>query len=203
MLACHQALGRTTYHQLFKARTLCTVCAHVRSDSDARTHSPLARIRRFPAHDRFRELATTVLSADGKHLRPLTLAASELPVVHHTVTGSVTEPPHLTAEDTGGARCCESHRHGMQRNADNFISNNERDFIVKAIKEEVRIDGRGPYDYRELKVQFALDDRSATVQLGSTTALAAITAELTAPFQDRAREGAVRCAAAVTVSAAV
>lgn len=41
-------------------------------------------------------------------------------------------------------------------------------------------------------VQFALDDRSATVQLGTTTAMAAITAELTTPYNDRAREGSVK-----------
>jgi exosome complex RNA-binding protein Rrp42 (RNase PH superfamily) len=43
-----------------------------------------------------------------------------------------------------------------------------------------------------LCIQFALDDRSATVQLGTTTAMAAITAELTSPFNDRAREGSVK-----------
>eukprot|EP00775_Hariotina_reticulata_P011359 gene11359-11508_t len=42
------------------------------------------------------------------------------------------------------------------------------------------------------KAKFALDDGSATVQLGSSCAMAAITAELTTPYQDRAREGAVR-----------
>jgi exosome complex RNA-binding protein Rrp42 (RNase PH superfamily) len=41
-------------------------------------------------------------------------------------------------------------------------------------------------------VQLALDDRSATVQLGSTTAMAAITAELAAPYNDRAREGSIK-----------
>lgn len=41
-------------------------------------------------------------------------------------------------------------------------------------------------------LQFALDDRSATVQLGTTTAMAAITAELTTPYNDRAREGSVK-----------
>jgi hypothetical protein len=43
-----------------------------------------------------------------------------------------------------------------------------------------------------LLVQFALDDRSATVQLGGTTAMAAITAELAAPYQGSQREGSVR-----------
>jgi len=42
-------------------------------------------------------------------------------------------------------------------------------------------------------LQFALDDRSATVQLGTTTVMAAITAELTAPFNERAREGTIKC----------
>jgi exosome complex RNA-binding protein Rrp42 (RNase PH superfamily) len=125
----------------------------------------------------------------------------------------------------------------MQYEQDALLSNNERDFIVKAVRQDVRLDGRSPYDCRKLRVQvrpavwialrqqpgssseawgstswrlrrspcsckitaphlatqFALDDHSATVQLGGTTALAAISAELTAPYQDRGREGAVRC----------
>jgi hypothetical protein len=40
--------------------------------------------------------------------------------------------------------------------------------------------------------QYALDDRSATVQLGTTTAMAAITADLTTPYNDRAREGSIK-----------
>lgn len=81
------------------------------------------------------------------------------------------------------------------------------------------MDGRSLYDWRTIKVQvglqkqgnsrlrgsdahqptrdlcplqFALDDRSATVQLGTTTAMAAITAELTTPYNDRSREGSVK-----------
>jgi hypothetical protein len=40
--------------------------------------------------------------------------------------------------------------------------------------------------------QYALDDRSATIQLGTTTAMAAITADLTTPYNDRAREGSIK-----------
>ncbi|EFJ39971.1 hypothetical protein VOLCADRAFT_108396 [Volvox carteri f. nagariensis] len=79
-----------------------------------------------------------------------------------------------------------------QRDADTFISNNERDFILKALSEECRLDGRRPYDLRKPKFQFSLDDRSATVALGSTRVLSVVTASLEVPFPDRPSEGPLR-----------
>ncbi|GLC35680.1 hypothetical protein PLESTB_000483100 [Pleodorina starrii] len=79
-----------------------------------------------------------------------------------------------------------------QRDADTFISNNEREFILKALSEECRLDGRRPYDSRKPKFQFSLDDRSATVALGSTRVLSVVTASLEAPFPDRPSEGPLR-----------
>lgn len=41
----------------------------------------------------------------------------------------------------------------MQRDADALLSNNEREFIVKALADGQRIDGRGPSDYRPVQFQ--------------------------------------------------
>ncbi|GFR41126.1 hypothetical protein Agub_g1774 [Astrephomene gubernaculifera] len=79
-----------------------------------------------------------------------------------------------------------------QRDADTFISNNVREFILKALAEECRLDGRRPYDMRKIKFQFSLDDRSATVGLGSTRVMAVVSAALEAPFPDRPSEGPLR-----------
>ncbi|MEW5309501.1 MAG: hypothetical protein WDW38_001387 [Sanguina aurantia] len=70
----------------------------------------------------------------------------------------------------------------MQRNVDSSISNNDRAFIIKALKEECRLDGRQLYDFRKIKYQFSLDTRSATVTLGDgTRVMTVITAVLEAP----------------------
>ncbi|PSC74884.1 exosome complex component RRP45A isoform X1 [Micractinium conductrix] len=80
----------------------------------------------------------------------------------------------------------------LTRDADATISNNERDFILKALKEGQRIDGRTPYELRHARFTFALDDSSAAVQLGGTRCLAVVTATLDAPFGDRPSEGTLR-----------
>ncbi|KAK9817867.1 hypothetical protein WJX72_003394 [[Myrmecia] bisecta] len=80
----------------------------------------------------------------------------------------------------------------MQRDADAAISNNEKAFIIKALQEEQRVDGRRPFDYRPLVFQFAADDSTATVQLGDTCVMAVVTGMLEAPFPDRPTEGSIR-----------
>ncbi|KAK9842555.1 hypothetical protein WJX81_005859 [Elliptochloris bilobata] len=81
----------------------------------------------------------------------------------------------------------------MQRDLDTLLSNSERNFILKALKEEQRIDGRRPFDYRKIQYQFPADeDGSATVQLGATRVMAVVTAALEAPFPDRPNEGSLR-----------
>eukprot|EP00198_Chlamydomonas_reinhardtii_P014113 XP_001703450.1 3'-5' exoribonuclease PH component of the exosome [Chlamydomonas reinhardtii] len=79
-----------------------------------------------------------------------------------------------------------------QRDADSFISKNEREFILKALAEDVRLDGRRPNDMRKPKFQFSLDDRSCTVAQGSTRVMAVVSAALEAPYPDRPSEGPLR-----------
>lgn len=78
------------------------------------------------------------------------------------------------------------------READIKLSNNQKDFIVKALLEEVRIDGRRPLDYRRAVFQYTLDDSSCTVLLGQTRVLSVVTATLEAPYPDRPNEGSLR-----------
>eukprot|EP00798_Chlamydomonas_sp_ICE-L_P023908 gene23908-9476_t len=80
----------------------------------------------------------------------------------------------------------------MQRESDSFISNNDKAFILKALHEEHRLDGRRPYDFRKVKFQFSLDDSSTTVTLGTTRVMTVITAVLEAPYPDRPSEGSMR-----------
>ncbi len=68
-------------------------------------------------------------------------------------------------------------------------------FDVQGLALGCRLDGRGLHEFRKVRFEFALDDTSATVTLGSTRVLATISAELEAPFPDRASEV---CAGAAT-----
>eukprot|EP00873_Tetraselmis_striata_P022747 jgi/Tetstr1/443011/TSEL_031071.t1 len=73
------------------------------------------------------------------------------------------------------------------------VSRNEKDFILKALTEQnLRVDGRKPYDFRPVDIKFALDDSSATVRMGKTMAMAVVTAEMKEPYPDRPSEGAIQ-----------
>ena len=73
-----------------------------------------------------------------------------------------------------------------------LLSANEREFLVSALKEEQRVDGRRPFDSRRLKLRFGPDDGVCEVQMGQTRVLAAVTAELVEPFPDRPNEGSIQ-----------
>lgn len=70
-------------------------------------------------------------------------------------------------------------------------STNEREFILSALKAGVRVDGRGSADSRLLNIIFGSRFGDVEVQLGKTKCLASVSAEITAPFHDRANEGIV------------
>ncbi|GAX79778.1 hypothetical protein CEUSTIGMA_g7218.t1 [Chlamydomonas eustigma] len=75
---------------------------------------------------------------------------------------------------------------------DDFITINDKSFILKALKDEVRVDGRKLYDYRKLKFSFSLDDCSCTLAMGSTRVMSVVAASLESPFPDRPNEGSIR-----------
>lgn len=57
----------------------------------------------------------------------------------------------------------------MLKGTSNFLSVNERNFILESLKEKQRIDGRNLYDFRTLKISFPTLDRGLVeIQLGAT-----------------------------------
>nr|XP_020451822.1 exosome complex component RRP45 [Monopterus albus] len=72
---------------------------------------------------------------------------------------------------------------------DTPLSNCERDFLLKAIEEKKRLDGRQTYDYRKLKITFGTDYGCCFVDLGKTRVMAQVSCELVAPKENRPNEG--------------
>ncbi|KAG1674614.1 hypothetical protein FOA52_001863 [Chlamydomonas sp. UWO 241] len=75
---------------------------------------------------------------------------------------------------------------------DDFVTNNDKAFILKALQAEQRIDGRRLYDYRKLRITFSLDDGSCTVRLGDTRVMSSVLGTLEAPYAERPQEGPIR-----------
>ncbi|KAI4874155.1 hypothetical protein NFI96_014079, partial [Prochilodus magdalenae] len=69
------------------------------------------------------------------------------------------------------------------------LSNCERLFLLKAIEEKKRVDGRQAYDYRNIKIMFGTDYGCCTVCLGKTRVLAQVSCELVPPKESRPTEG--------------
>ncbi|KAL6110610.1 exosc9 [Pungitius sinensis] len=70
-----------------------------------------------------------------------------------------------------------------------LLSNCERDFLLKAIAEKKRLDGRQTYDYRKMKITFGTDYGCCFVDLGKTRVMAQVSCELVAPKESRPNEG--------------
>ncbi|GMY16245.1 exosome complex component RRP45A-like isoform X1 [Fagus crenata] len=68
---------------------------------------------------------------------------------------------------------------------------NEKKFIETALQSDLRVDGRRPFDYRNISIKFAKEDGSAEVQLGQTHVMAFVTAQLVQPYKDRPNEGSL------------
>ncbi|KAL0000012.1 hypothetical protein SO802_019614 [Lithocarpus litseifolius] len=66
---------------------------------------------------------------------------------------------------------------------------NEKKFIETALQSDLRIDGRRPFDFRNISIKFSREEGSAEVQLGQTHVMAFVTAQLTQPYKDRPNEG--------------
>lgn len=45
---------------------------------------------------------------------------------------------------------------------------NEKEFLLEALRQGRRVDGRGIYDVRTLQIDFGVDHGQVTVQLGKT-----------------------------------
>ncbi|XP_021537162.1 exosome complex component RRP45 [Neomonachus schauinslandi] len=69
------------------------------------------------------------------------------------------------------------------------LSNCERRFLLRAIEEKKRLDGRQTYDYRNIKISFGTDYGCCIVELGKTRVLGQVCCELVSPKLNRATEG--------------
>lgn len=71
------------------------------------------------------------------------------------------------------------------------ITVNEKNFIETALLSDLRVDGRRPFDYRCLTINFGREDGSSDVQLGQTHVMGFVTAQLVQPYRDRPNEGSL------------
>ncbi|KAI9012605.1 ribosomal protein S5 domain 2-type protein [Phycomyces nitens] len=66
---------------------------------------------------------------------------------------------------------------------------NESQFLLNALREGRRVDGRGVYDMRSIELSFGQDFGYVQVQLGKTRIAAKVTAEVVRPRPDKPTEG--------------
>ncbi|NWU63895.1 EXOS9 protein, partial [Pterocles burchelli] len=69
------------------------------------------------------------------------------------------------------------------------LSNCERRFLLHALQEGKRLDGRQCYDYRNVRVSFGPDYGCCLVELGRTRVLGQVSCELVPPRPNRPTEG--------------
>ncbi|KAK6358266.1 hypothetical protein TWF730_007616 [Orbilia blumenaviensis] len=69
------------------------------------------------------------------------------------------------------------------------ISLAEKTFVLEALKQNLRIDGRDIHSFRDIQLSFGDDYGFVDVRLGKTRVLARISAEVIKPRQDRPFEG--------------
>lgn len=72
-----------------------------------------------------------------------------------------------------------------------ILSTVEREFILKAIGERKRLDGRQTYDVRRINIQFGVDSGCCIVDLGDTKVMSQVSCEVTVPNDSRPNEGII------------
>ncbi|SPO02808.1 probable rRNA processing protein [Cephalotrichum gorgonifer] len=66
---------------------------------------------------------------------------------------------------------------------------NEKAFVLQALEDKKRLDGRAFDEYRSLELTFGDEHGVADVKLGKTRVLVRVSAEVSPPFQDRPFDG--------------
>ncbi|KAH9523114.1 Exosome complex component RRP45 [Bulinus truncatus] len=69
------------------------------------------------------------------------------------------------------------------------LSNCEREFIIKCIAQNRRLDGRSTYDYKDIRIAFGISLGCCHVELGKTRVLAQVSCEVGQPKQTRPHDG--------------
>eukprot|EP00736_Rhodelphis_marinus_P011310 Rmarinus@m.2562 len=75
---------------------------------------------------------------------------------------------------------------------DRPLSKNERDFIVSALRDGVRVDGRAPNKYRPVAIEYGPAIGAVEVRIGFTRVMCRVTCEVVEPTSDRASEGQLK-----------
>jgi exosome complex component RRP45 len=75
----------------------------------------------------------------------------------------------------------------MPREAE--ISTNEREFLLSALKENIRLDGRAFDQFRPIDLAFGDEYGVADVRIGKTRVLVKVSAEVVVPYTDRKFDG--------------
>jgi exosome complex RNA-binding protein Rrp42 (RNase PH superfamily) len=73
----------------------------------------------------------------------------------------------------------------------NIISNSEKEFLLKYLKEDKRLDDRGLEDYRKIKITKLDENGQIETKLGNTLVISQIFAKLVAPNKERPSEGVI------------
>ena len=68
-------------------------------------------------------------------------------------------------------------------------SNNERDFVVAALRQGVRLDTRAFDQFRQISLEFGDQHGTAEVRIGKTKVLCKIHAEVVPTYPDRKFDG--------------
>lgn len=68
-------------------------------------------------------------------------------------------------------------------------SNNAKAFVLEALRENLRIDGRALDAFRPIDLAFGSEYGLATVRMGKTSAVVKISADVVKPFEDRKFDG--------------
>lgn len=68
-------------------------------------------------------------------------------------------------------------------------STNERAFLLSALRENIRLDGRALDAFRPVTLDFGDEFGVADVRIGKTRVLAKIGAEVVKPYEDRKFDG--------------
>jgi len=72
------------------------------------------------------------------------------------------------------------------------VSIAEYDFVIKALSESLRLDERGVYDYRDVRVKFLMTRGGCIVSLGETQVCAQASADIVKPKDSRPNEGLLK-----------
>eukprot|EP00038_Savillea_parva_P010531 m.190969 g.190969 ORF g.190969 m.190969 type:complete len:370 (+) comp18193_c0_seq1:195-1304(+) len=82
------------------------------------------------------------------------------------------------------------------------LSRNEQTFLAESLSQGTRLDGRGSYDYRDVRVAFGVARGHVEVGIGLTRVLAQTSCEVVEPQPHRPAEGVIRYAVELSPMAA-